>query len=170
MLAPTINYALKSEVSIMLCFQLCSTHYIVLQMCKKLLCLNPVAKESAGKKPEGNRNACSNNQSSSAKWGGHYTSFAAMLHCYTGSQMNNSVRNTLCIVSEKNWDKSWLGTMEIWGILPKNITPISVSHSVYNCLTILVSTAKPKYAFRLINPINPSNKLEWNMKTSWIFY
>ena len=30
--------------------QLCSTRYTALQMCKELLCLNPVAKENAGEK------------------------------------------------------------------------------------------------------------------------
>ena len=41
----------ESKVAIMLQLHLCFTHYTALQICKKLLCLNPVAKESAGCPP-----------------------------------------------------------------------------------------------------------------------
>ena len=47
---PIINYVLKSEVAITLSFLLRSACYTALQMCRKLLCLNPVATESVGKK------------------------------------------------------------------------------------------------------------------------
>jgi len=50
-------------MAIMFHLQLSSTRYTLLQMCKKLLCLNPVARESAGEKPEGSHNAHPNNQS-----------------------------------------------------------------------------------------------------------
>jgi len=42
MLAPTINCTLKYKVVIILYFVF-SYHYTVLQICKKLLCMNPIA-------------------------------------------------------------------------------------------------------------------------------
>ena len=39
---------------------LCLLHRIA--NVQKLLCINPVAKESAGKKPDGSRNVCLNHQ------------------------------------------------------------------------------------------------------------
>ena len=56
-------------------------------MCKKLLCLNLVATEITGEKPEGSHYMCPNNQSCTEKQGGHHTSFVAMIHllqCYRG--------------------------------------------------------------------------------------
>jgi len=61
--APTINYLLKSKMAITLHLQLCSVHYTALQACEKLICLNPIAMENAGKKSKGSRNTCPNNQS-----------------------------------------------------------------------------------------------------------
>jgi len=95
-------------------------------MCKKLLWLNPVAMESAGKKPKGSFKVCPNYLSHIEKWGSHYTLFVAMLHllhsvtdkitvqetslqmnphCYRKSQWETISRYrklTPCIVSEKN--------------------------------------------------------------------
>ena len=48
-------------------------------MYTKLLCLNPVATESAGEKPKGTHNMCPNNLSCIKKWGGYYASFVAIL-------------------------------------------------------------------------------------------
>jgi len=53
MCSPVINYALKNhcEVAITLCLYLYSTHYTVLQTCKKLLCINSVNEGEKQGKP-----------------------------------------------------------------------------------------------------------------------
>ena len=98
---PTINCELKSKVAITLGLQLCSICCTALQTCKKLLCWNLVAKESADEKQE---ETCAPTINYTLKALRFYLCSA---HC-TALQTNNSIRNFLatnpCRFRKSQWE------------------------------------------------------------------
>jgi len=129
--APIINYALKSELAIMLRLQLCSTWYTTLQMCKKLLCMNPVATDSV---TEGIHNAHPKNQLLTEQWGGYYTPFVAML-CLLHTVYELKCKKFLC-----NEPKS------LWKMQEKSITKLVGSYiAVSQINTLRCQWKEPKH-------------------------
>ena len=98
MCAPIINHTLKSEVATTLHLLLYYTCYTVLQMCKKLLCMNPMLQKVRVKSKE-SLNAGSSNPSYTEMWGSHCVSFVAMLYSLHSVINKQQCKKLLCIES-----------------------------------------------------------------------